>query len=400
MTPCTKCRFCDTPLIEFMDLGQQCLQGQFPGLDKPDPPAYPLTVAFCSGCRLVQLGQDVESAEMFSRYWYRSSVSDTMKAHLAETVKVSKARLVRIDKKVSVLDIGGNDGTLLSNFRTADKTLIDPSDVKVEYPGITRITDFFPSENLGGKYDLIFAIACFYATPNPRRWLVAAQNLLKRNGLLVIEVNDLAMMADQVMFDAVVHEHRLYISHASMYAMASECLLKIIAIDRTDSNGGSLRYTLCHSGSDIYPTVEDGHGLSDSWTASWKRWDGIAGLTNCRKFAEDTQTKIRMIRTAVDRVPGVRHVLGASTKMAGILQAAKLTRRDIQAASDRDPRKRGLVMPGSRVPILTEEESRRLNPALYITSLPWREEILERERGNGKRSILFVNPEVELVTVS
>src|SRR5262245_8871029 len=121
------CRICGGELREVLDLGTQCLGGQFPLQGEPDPPAFPLVLCRCvTGCGLVQLGHTVNPELMFSHYGYRSSVTRTMTEHL-RTFALEASMVLGRDPD-SVLDIGGNDGTLAEHFRDR-AVVVDPSDV-------------------------------------------------------------------------------------------------------------------------------------------------------------------------------------------------------------------------------------------------------------------------------
>jgi hypothetical protein len=96
------------------------------------------------------------------------------------------------------------------------------------------------------------------------------------------------------------------------------------------------------------------------------------------------------------------HLLGASTKANTILQYADIDSSLVEAASDRDERKTGLVTPGSRIPIVREEDSRTTRPDVYLTVLGhFREELIAREKPflEGGGSITFILPDIQEVRV-
>ena len=70
-------------------------------------------------------------------------------------------------------------------------------------------------------------------------------------------------------------------------------------------------------------------------------------------------------------------------------------------AAERNPDKFGAMTVGTGIPIISEEESRAMNPDYYLV-LPWhfRDEFLEREQASLKKGIgfIFPLPKIEVYT--
>lgn len=405
----TDCRLCaGKQLTSILDLGQQVLSGQFPAPDEPEPPSAPLHLVRCTSCGLVQLEHTVRPEAMFTAYHYRSSVSATMKAHLKALAEEAAGMLGSRSGEVCVaprvLDIGGNDGWLLEciPFGTGVRTLIDPSDVPVEYPGITKIKAFFPDGlMLTQKFDLIFSIACFYDLDSPLAFGRAIKRLLAKDGLWAVEVADMPTMLANVAFDAVCHEHAMYLSAANMLTVAQESGLKIVRAEPNDCNGGSVRYYMTHQTSPAYDDLPDSLTWRLRWTDMWEASRKV-GDAEFAKFAEDVEYSRWELRNYVASENALErpiHLLGASTKLGVVLQHAGLTSKQIAAASDRDPRKVGRRMPGTGIPIISEEESRKQQPGSYLSVLPFKKEILDRERAAGTTAeIVSILPRLKVLT--
>lgn len=95
------------------------------------------------------------------------------------------------------------------------------------------------------------------------------------------------------------------------------------------------------------------------------------------------------------------HVYGASTKGNVLLQFFGIDKELIDAAADRNPDKWSRKTPGTNIPIISEEESRRLNPDYYLV-LPWhfKKEFIERERQTIKNGtkLIFPLPQLEIIS--
>src|SRR3981081_2434996 len=117
----TRCRSCDnTGLANILDLGSTPLANALvkPGdVDKGEA-RYPLRLAFCPHCTLVQITETVKPEILFREYLYFSSFSDTMLKHAAELA----ARLIG-DRKLGpdklVVEVASNDGYLLQFYKQA-----------------------------------------------------------------------------------------------------------------------------------------------------------------------------------------------------------------------------------------------------------------------------------------
>ena len=87
------------------------------------------------------------------------------------------------------------------------------------------------------------------------------------------------------------------------------------------------------------------------------------------------------------------HIYGASTKGNTILQWCRLDHGIIDCAADRNPDKFGASTLGTGIPIISEAESRAMNPDYYLV-LPWhfKEEFLRREKETLKKGVGFIFP--------
>lgn len=91
---------------------------------------------------------------------------------------------------------------------------------------------------------------------------------------------------------------------------------------------------------------------------------------------------------------------GASTKGNVVLQFCGITSAEVSAIAEVNADKFGAFTPGTGIPIIAEEEARRMKPDYFLV-LPWhfKEGILQREAAflaSGGRMI-FPFPEIEIV---
>ncbi len=410
------CRSCGSPaLTETYDLGAQYLQGSFVRAGKECPPMrkVPLRLLRCdptrdeNACGLLQLAHSTPSEILYGAYWYRSGTNRTMTDHL--TGIAEEAASVVAQDSARVLDIGCNDGTLLKAYpNTFMKFGVDPSDVaRTVSDDVTVVQDLFPSARLdreteGHPFDIITSIAMFYDLEDPIGFASSVGAQLANDGVWVIEMSYMPTMLELNSYDTICHEHLEYYSLSVIEFIMRAAGLKVVKASLNASNGGSIRCFITHAEREWQSTEEDFETLrrlrqtefelcldtDEPYRAFQKRAE--ASRDGLKKFVADIKAQGKSI-----------HVYGASTKGNTILQYCDFDSNLIDCAADRNPEKHGASTLGTNIPIVSEEESRAMNPDYYLV-LPWhfKEEFLERERAAIERGVglIFPLPNLEVVT--
>ena len=412
----TTCRVChSTKLTPVIDLGLQYLQGSFvkEGILMPPARKLPTQLVRCDvtqnedGCGLLQLAHTFPPEILYANYWYRSGTNATMRDHLTEIAKSAMA--IVGDVTPTVLDIGCNDGTLLSNYPDGSTRFgVDPSDIANGIQGdITVINTTFPSEQALSVLpergcDIITSIAMFYDLEDPVNFAIEVRNLLKPDGIWIFEMSYLPLMLLQNSFDTICHEHLEYYSLAVLETIAARAGMRLFKIELNDCNGGSIRCYACHASQNRYGSTEDKEFIYrlrirefemelDTDKPYFQFQDRI------NRARDDLNKLLFDIRSKGERV----HLYGASTKGNVLLQWYGINRMVVDCAADRNPQKVGSRTLGTDIPIISEEQSRAAKPDYYLV-LPWhfRGEFLRRERSTieSGTKMIFPLPAVEVVT--
>jgi SAM-dependent methyltransferase len=409
------CRVCgSSALTRVIDLGDQYLQGSFVKPGKEDPPRrrIPTVLVRCDpsrdehACGLLQMECTVPPQVLYSSYWYRSGTNQTMRSHLRRIAEQAASLLNKPEARV--LDIGCNDGTLLTCYPAPFlKVGIDPSDIASEITGdITVIRDIFPSGELrtrlpGVLFDIITSIAMFYDLEDPVMFVRGITDLLAPDGLWVFEMSYMPQMLRMNSYDTICHEHLEYYSLAVIEKILRLADLKIVNCELNNINGGSIRCFAAHTNSFAYKREDHLQNLRilrqeefDMELDSDKPYRNFQDHINVHR--EELLSLLRRLKREGKKI----HVYGASTKGNTILQWCGIDNRIVDAAADRNPDKRGAFTLGTEIPIISEEESRALHPDYYLV-LPWhfRDEFLEREKESMRRGIkmIFPLPTIEVI---
>jgi cyclopropane fatty-acyl-phospholipid synthase-like methyltransferase len=412
MSQITACRICvNTILVQVLSLGEQVLTGVFPRSRDERITCGPLKLVKCHGenaCSLLQLAHSYDSAEMYgANYGYRSGLNQSMVAHLRGKVE-NLVRMVSVGAGDVVLDIGSNDGTLLSFYPEGPALVgMDPTAAKfISYyqERIKVIPDFFSADLLlsqlnGRKAKVITSIAMLYDLENPISFVRQIASVLAEDGIWHFEQSYMPSMLEVNAYDTVCHEHVEYYGLKQIQWMLDRCGLKIIDVEINDINGGSFAVTAAHVSSRF-----DSNSPTASETLHAETALGLEALAPYEAFAkrvakhrDDLRAKLAEIAASGGSVLGY----GASTKGNVILQYCGLSADDIPAIAEVNPDKFGAFTPGTRIPIISEKDARALKPDYFLV-MPWhfRENLLAREQAflesGGK--MLFPLPAIEVVS--
>ncbi|HUS01276.1 MAG TPA: class I SAM-dependent methyltransferase [Chitinophagaceae bacterium] len=403
----TTCRVCGSnSLTPVIDLGPQYLQGSFvkPGKEMPSHRKINCSLVRCNpqidenACGLLQMEHSVPPEILYAAYWYRSGTNTTMRDHLKG---IADSALDLVKKKNSkVLDIGCNDGTLLNYYPSSfDKYGCDPSDVAQEVKNATVVQDIFPSAELfkaidDKKMDIITSIAMFYDLENPVEFVRSIKRLLSPEGIWIFEMSYMPTMLELDSYDTICHEHLEFYSLAVLEKIAAMANMKIFKILFNDINGGSIRCYATHKESSLYFNMQNNKLMND---IRQKEFDleldtdkpYVAFQYRIEKVKNDLHNLLVNLKAQGKKV----HIYGASTKGNTILQWCDINNMLVEYAAERNPDKYGAFTLGTDIPIISEAESRAMNPDYYLV-LPWhfKKEFLEREKEALENGTGFIFP--------
>lgn len=401
-----KCRSCySKKLISVLSLGKQYLSDFLATNRKPKK--YPLNLVLCTQCYLLQLKHTAPQDELYTeRYGYKSGINQTMKNELKEIAdKLQKMMKKNVIKKLVAVDVGANDGTLLSNY-SKDVFRIGIEPIKKfareceKYSDVV-INDFFNyrsyRKKLGNRFaHIISAISCFYDIDNPNKFISDVKKILHENGIFVIQQNYLVGMLKYNAFDNIVHEHLEYYSLLSLENLLNKHGLEIFYVEQSKINGGSFRTFISHKAK----------RRIDKSVIKLRKEEKKLKLDNRRtykNFAEKvkkTQKKLHNLLLKLKKEKKNVYVYGASTRGNTLLQACRLNNKLIKAAVERNPEKWGKKIASVGIPIISEMQARREKPD-YMLVLPWffKDEFLVREKAylSSGGHFIFPLPKVEII---
>ena len=345
----------------------------------------------------VRLEKTVPVEKMFGKYYYRSSINQTMRKELKNIVD-SITDVFKLEKNDLWIDIAANDGCLLS-FLSKDliRIGIDPADdsykVESEKHANLIIQDYFTaktfikSEYGNLKSKVITCAAMFYDLEFPDVFLQDITQVLDDDGLFVVQLSYTPTMLSGLQFDNILSEHVYYYSLFNLKNLFERNGFKILDCQLNSCNGGSFRvYAMKYNGNEKLFANQPYRDIAKIRINSLLEYEKTLKLDqvdtwinfyhNIQDLKEKTVSFIRQAKNEGKRI----FAIGASTKGNTLLQYFGLNENDIEAIVERNIDKVGLKTPGSNIPICSEEHFRN-QKVDYVLVLIWPfiTELIERE---------------------
>ena len=255
-----KCQTCgDEDLHSILFLGYLPPVNTMPkiGARPVEQPGYPAELLWCQKCQLVQLGLIVDPHVLFPReYPYTSSTTKILRENFAELYEECSS-LIDLSPHDLIVDIGSNDGNLLSNFQEKHRVQgVTPEDIGqiARDRGIPTVQAYFGRDiaqrivDESGKAKIITATNVFAHIEDIHEIVSSIVELLDDDGVFISESHYLVPFVETLQYDTIYHEHLRYYSLHSLQALLESHGLEVFHAKQIPTHGGSIRVYAAREG--------------------------------------------------------------------------------------------------------------------------------------------------------
>lgn len=368
---------------------------------------FPLKVLSCPECHLVQIDEVQCRETLFSAdYVYFSSYSPSWLAHARTYVDLVRKRL-SLGPQSRVMEVASNDGYLLQYMAQHGVPCVgvEPTESTAQAArarGIETIGEFFSTAFARrfvaqrGHADLVLGNNVLAHVPDINDFVAGLREVLAPAGCITLEFPHLLKLVMQRQFDTVYHEHFSYLSLRTVQRICAVQRLTVWDVESLPTHGGSLRVWVQHSAHHRPATARVAAALADEDAAGIGKPCCYSALQAQAECIKDD-----LLAFLIQQKRGGKSVAayGAAAKGNTLLNYAGVRPDLLRFVADASPHKQGRYLPGSRIPVVSEQMLRISRPD-FVLILPWnlREEIVQQlayVRDWGGRLVTAV-PRLEL----
>jgi SAM-dependent methyltransferase len=389
-----KCLCCNSSKLEFLfSLGSMPPVNAFVDQDEKEE-SFPLDLYYCISCSLIQLGEIVAPEKLFTNYLHTSSASVGNVNHLDHVAMFLENRM--LVKEKSILEIGSNDGLLLSFLKDKGAIVlgVDPAQNlqnEVKSKGVSSLVGFFDEpfaeemKNSYSNFDIIVALNVMAHTPTFLSALKGIAKLLSKNGTFMMENAYVVETILYGQFDTIYHEHIFCFSLHSLNYAYKLAGLKAIDAEIIPTQGTSIRVLVQHQDSLTQPSARLLEILER------ERQSGFNSLENFQKASfKIIDFKIKLLKY-IHSKSGKFIGLGAPARGVVILNYCNINSDVIDFVIDDTTLKQGKYVPGCKIKVKSWNAlSIGMHSQFIILSWNYADSFIERLKSMGAKGTVLI----------
>ena len=365
---------------------------------------FPAELLYCSKSKLVQLGCIVDKEILFPySYPYTSSTTKVLRENFTELYEHTN-KIVNLNKNDLIIDIGSNDGNLLSNFKKKHRILgVTPEKIGniAVKRGIPTIINYFDQKTVNkiikkfGKAKIVTATNVFAHIDNINQIVKNIIKTLDKDGVFISESHYLLPLIKTVQYDTIYHEHLRYYSVQSLNYLLKKHNMEIIETKEIPTHGGSIRVFAARKG--IYK-------VSKNVKYQLNKENKFLNKKSFKQFRDNVvNSKIKLFNL-INKLKKEKKIIfgvGAPSRASTMINYLGLDQDIINCVLEIDGSyKIGHYIPGTKIPIINEEILKKSKPDfLMLFSWHIKKELknnLRRKGFKGKFIIPLPNPKIEV----
>ena len=395
-----KCRICSSKNLKMvLDLGEQPPANSFLNLNELNSPEskFPLRLFWCENCYLVQLLDIVDKEYLFQNYFYMTSASKPIVEHFKKYAQDVYAKFLQERENSFVVEIGSNDGSLLSEFKKLGTSIlgIEPatnlSDL-ANQSNVTTKNTFFSSEVskeiIKSRHaSVVIANNVIAHIEDLQDLMHGIKILIGNHGVFIFEVPYLVDLIKNLEFDTIYHEHLSYFSILPLLKLVKQFGLEIFDIKKQLVHGGTLR---------IFVSQKDNYPINNSVKVFLNEEHklGLDKIEFYHKFStnvEELKKNLLKLLTQLKKENKSLLGYGAPAKGNVLLNYCGIDTNLLDCIIDTTPLKQGKYTPGMHIPIIPPKNLKNTDVALLL-AWNYESDILLKEKTFRKNGGKFIIP--------
>tara|TARA_B110000881_G_scaffold211941_1_gene221065 strand:- start:148 stop:1377 length:1230 start_codon:yes stop_codon:yes gene_type:complete len=355
---------------------------------------FPTELVYSPSSKLVQLSTIVNKSVVFPRsYPYTSSTTKILRDNFAELSNECE-KLIDFNSKDLIVDIGSNDGNLLSNFKKIRRLGVTPENIgKLAIKkGIPTLLKYFDKKTAKlikkkhGKAKIITATNVFAHIDNITELMHNVLTVLKDDGVFVTESHYLMPLIKDLQYDTIYHEHLRYYSLTSLKNIFDKFKLEIIHAKEIPTHGGSIRVYVAKKNNYKKSKIVKKILNKEKKLLNWKKFLEFRDQVVSSKL--QLLALIKKIKEKKKSIYGV----GAPSRATTLINYTGLTKEIVDCICEvNNSYKVGHYMPGTNIPVVSEKIIFKKKPE-YLLLLSWHisKELINSLRKKGYKGKFIV----------
>ena len=361
---------------------------------------FPLRLFWCNDCFLVQLLDIVNKEFLFKNYLYMTSASAPIVNHFSEYAKSIHKNFLDSTDNPLVVEIGSNDGSLLSEFKKLGTSIlgIEPASNLSKIANdsnITTINEFF-SINLAkeiinsNQVSVVVANNVVAHIENLHDLVEGIKIIIGNKGIFIFEVPYLLDFIKKLEFDTIYHEHLSYFSILPLIKLMSQFGLEIFNIEKYNVHGGSLRIFVSKKcnfeiNNSVQKFIDEEYAFGLNDYAVYEKF-----ATKVYELKKNLKKLLLQLKKENKTIFGY----GASAKGNVLLNFCNIDNKLLDFIIDTTPLKQGKYTPGTHIPVISSETIRKRgkNDVALLLAWNYKSEILDKEKKFREKGGKFLVP--------
>ena len=372
----TSCRVCGGGFNHYLSLGLSPLANNLNDKKNARNDLYPLDLNFCNQCSNSQLSVVVPPEKMFDNYFYLSSTSQQFRDHFVDIANELKSDL-KLKNSSLIIDIGSNDGIFLDPVKNLGINAIGIEPAKnvakiANSKKLKTLPEYFSDKTVNkiiktyGKADVVTAFNVFAHGDGLKDILKNTENLLKKNGEFIFEIQYLLRTLKDLTFDNIYHEHVNYWCLLAILNFFEDSKMKVYKVKEVDTHGGSLRvYTTKNKNKRMHKSV--------SQYVEIEKKNKLDKYSTYLKFAKEVEGTKRRSLEMINKIKMEEKQIigyGAPAKATTILNYFGLSHEDLSFTVDDNLLKQNKFIPETGIQIKNIDDIKP-NTYDYVLVLAW-----------------------------